>query len=147
MLSAKLLRLRRWMQRIGKQQQSRSGPVLFRGQNAGLPPSVGMPSEEDRTRHKAVQGCDRVTESRAVGRCVGRRGWPIGSPLAEGKVASKHRETGRTGSFCRFHQQWSRTVTAGAVRDYQTFAGWRIRPMEEAAYTTFVESCGAGHEI
>ena len=119
---AQLLRLVRWMQRIGEQQQRIGNVGLFRGEHGRLPASVGMAAEEDFLSADFSQCFHGAAQSLAVAFGLRWKWWTFRTLLAKWKIAAqRHDARVRKGFRDRFEQR-SITVAARAVRDHQTVA-------------------------
>ena len=90
MCGPELLRLTRWVQRIGKQKQSLHKPRIFRCEHAPLTAAVRVAAETDRSAGDVLQSDYRGSQTFAIrsGLRWMRRSESLGLP--ERKVATKH---------------------------------------------------------
>ena len=122
MLNAKLLRLARRMQRIGKQQQSGHQLRLRGAKHRRLPPAIGVAAQKNSARHILAQSRNRIAQTRAIAFRIARKR-RAGSPLlAKGQIAAQNDVAMSGKSFAERHQQRSSAIRARAMRQDQSVA-------------------------
>jgi hypothetical protein len=94
-LGSQLVRLARWLQRTGKQQQTLREVRLFRAKHARLTRAVRMSAQCDIGRDKFAQNFAAVSIRRGPSRTLRAKAarWAF---LPEWKIAAKNGETCRT---------------------------------------------------
>src|ERR1700722_12318649 len=115
MRRAQLLRLARWMQRIGEQQETIGQSRRFRGQHTGLPAAVGMPAQPDLFGVFLANLQDLLAQAFAISSGVAGAWWAVWPVLPEGQIVAHHLNTMFGKYTCQSHQQGCITIRSSAV--------------------------------
>jgi len=133
MLSARLLRSARRMQRIREQEQACDQLWFFRAEHARLSASVGMPSKKYATGNCSFHRGDGILQTGAVAGGVAQSRRAVRAGLAVREIATQNGESRASKGFCKSDEQWGCGVRSCAMREHEAIAVGVLRDMEKTA--------------
>ena len=117
MLRSQFLGLARWMQRIGKQQESIHQPGRFGGKHTRLPAAIRMTAQPYTLRLLVANLEDLFAQSLPVSRRIARPRRAIRPFLAKREIVAQHLDVRCVKSVLQRYQKWRIPIRSSAVRE------------------------------